>query len=71
MSELEKDLENDLRKDLDTILVSYYGTQIEGDLDLIKEKLDVIITAHLFAGMSGDNPLSIINREIKRITNSY
>jgi len=53
--------------DFGLLLIKRYGTQIEKHLNEIKEKLDIIVAGHLFAGTSGDNPLAIINRELKRL----
>ena len=49
------------------LLIKRYGTQIEKDLELIKEKLDIIVAGHLYAGNIGNNPLVIINRELARL----
>ena len=53
--------------DFELLLIKRYGTQIEKHLNEIKEKLDIIVAGHLFAGKIGDNPLAIINRELKRL----
>jgi hypothetical protein len=58
----EMDKENAIAK-FDSALVAHYGTIIEKkDLNLLRAKIDAVVTAHCFAGNLGTNPLCQINQ---------
>lgn len=52
---------------LDRELITAYGTQIKEDIEVIKEKIAAVVTAHLYAGNVGDNPLCQLNRLLGKI----
>ena len=43
-------------------VVRLYGNQCEKHLDVIDERIGVMLAALLFAGEIGDNPLCVLNR---------
>jgi hypothetical protein len=48
-------------------LIMYYGQQISKDIDVIMDKISVVVVAHKHAGLIGDNALCVINREMAKI----
>lgn len=52
---------------LENALIESYGEQIISDLEIIKDKIGVIIASHIYAGTIGNNPMCIINRELKKL----
>lgn len=48
-------------------LVEYYGTRAEKDMDELLLRIDLTVTALVFAGNQGDNPMCELNRLFEEI----
>ena len=55
--------------ELKEVLVKYFGTRIESDYETILKCISAIITARVYAGNQGDNPLCVLNRALEAIVN--
>ena len=53
--------------ELKEVLVKYFGTKIENDYETILKCISATITARVYAGNQGDNPLCVLNRALEAI----
>ena len=56
---------------LDKALIEAYGTWINEDLEVIKNKIAAVIAAHKCAGTVGSNPLCKLNRVLEEIKTKH
>jgi len=44
-----------------------YGLQVGDNIDIIKDKINIVIMAHLYAGDQGDAPMVKVNQALNLI----
>jgi len=59
-----------MKQELWNEIIKEYGTQCEPYKDLIELRLAAMLTATLYAGETGDNPLCELNRSLNKVVYS-